>query len=179
LILATIRTYEQPLEELQLQYDRFEEEILSIAPEKLASERIYQFRRKVFLLKRLLKQTGDALYRSKDFWETNPSLLQDLRENIDQIYFQLDDLTGNFEHLFELHIAILDQRANEVMKVLTIFSTILLPLNFIASFYGMNFEHLPGLHSVHAFTTIVILMLAISIGAIWYFKQKGWFYSWK
>lgn len=179
ILLSVIRTYEEPLRHLQELYDTFEEEILSEQTGKLDTKRIYLFRRKVFLIKRLLKQTNDALYRSKDFWEECPSLLQDLRENIDQIYFQLDDISDTFEHLFELHIALMDQKANEVMKVLTIFSSILLPLNFVASFYGMNFEHLPGLHSIHAFTIVVMIMVAISVGAILYFKKKGWFYQQK
>src|SRR5205085_9960927 len=90
IILSSIRSYEEPLHQLQIQYDTFEEEILSQKIEKLDTTRIYLFRRKLFLIKRLLKQIYDALYRSKEFWEEHPSLLQDLRENIDQIYFQLD-----------------------------------------------------------------------------------------
>jgi magnesium transporter len=102
-------------------------------------------------------------------------MLQDLRENIDQIYFQLDELSDNFEHLFQLHISLNDQRANDIMKVLTVFSSVLLPLNFIASFYGMNFEHIPGLHSTNALFLLIIVMILISVGSIWFFKRKGWF----
>jgi magnesium transporter len=74
-----------------------------------------------------------------------------------------------------LHVALNDQRANDVMKILTVFSSILLPLNFIASFYGMNFEHLPGLHSTSAVAILSFVMLVITIMAGWYFKRKGWF----
>src|ERR1044072_6674367 len=86
---------------------------------------------------------NDSLYRFKEFWEKNKTMLQDLRENLDQLYFQLDEISDNFEHLLELQIQINDTKANDVMKTLTVFSTVLLPLNFIASFYGMNFTHLP------------------------------------
>lgn len=102
-----------------------------------------------------------ALYSFRDFWSKHRSMLQDLRENID--------------HLFELHIALNDQRANEVMKVLTVFSTILLPLNFIASFYGMNFSFLPGLNSTSSIYILLLVMITMSVSAIWYFKRKGWF----
>jgi magnesium transporter len=61
------------------------------------------------------------------------------------------------------------------MKVLTVFSSLLLPLNFVASFYGMNFEHIPGLHSATAFATVVLVMVLMSIGSIWFFIYKGWF----
>lgn len=174
IVLGIIRTYDEPLRNLQDLYDNFEEDVLSKNEEKLDTKNIYKFRRQLFLIKRLLKQTNDALYRSKEFWDEYPGMLQDLKENIDQVYFQLDEISDNFEHLFQLHIALNDQRANDVMKVLTVFSSILLPLNFVASFYGMNFEFLPGLHSVHAFGTIVLIMVLITVAAIWIFKKKGW-----
>ena len=175
IILATIKTYESPIFKLQDQYDQFEHEILAKKNEHLSTIRIYNFRRQLFVLKRILKQTNDALYHFREFWTEHHSMLQDLRENIDQLYFQLDDISVNFDHLFELHISLNDQRANDVMKILTVFSTILLPLNFIASFYGMNFVHLPGLHSNWAILLITSLMLLITILAVWFFKRKGWF----
>jgi magnesium transporter len=175
IILGIIRTYEEPVHKLQDLYDQFETEVLSKKLEQLDTSRIYHFRRQLFVIKRILKQTNDALYRSKDFWNESPSMLQDLKENIDQVYFQLDEISDNFEHLFELHIALNDQRANDVMKVLTVFSTILLPLNFLASFYGMNFTELPGLHSWHALLFLIVVMVALSVLAIWFFRSKGWF----
>ncbi len=173
--LGVIRTYEAPIMKLQDVYEDLETDVLSKRCEQLNLTKIYHFRRQLFVIKRILKQTNDALYRSKVMWEDSPSMLQDLKENIDQLYFQLDEVSNNFEHLFQLHFAINDERANQVMKVLTVFSSVLLPLNFIASFYGMNFEHLPGLHSLNALIWIVLLMMAVSIGAIWFFKRKGWF----
>jgi magnesium transporter len=175
IILTIIRTYEEPVHSLQDLYDDFETDVLSRRTEQLDTARIYHFRRQLFVIKRILKQTNDALYRSKDFWDEYPSMLQDLKENIDQVYFQLDEISDNFEHLFELHIALNDQRANDVMKVLTVFSTILLPLNFLASFYGMNFTQLPGLESWHALLFLILIMFLTSIISIWYFKRKGWF----
>jgi magnesium transporter len=170
-----IRTYDGPVLRLQDLYDGFEHEVLAKKNEHLSTTRIYHFRRQTFILKRILRQTSDTLYRGKDFWEENPSMLQDLRENVDQLYFQLEEVSVNFEHLFNLHVALNDQRANDVMKILTVFSSILLPLNFIASFYGMNFDHLPGLHSPNSLGVLTITMLVITIMAGWYFKRKGWF----
>jgi magnesium transporter len=175
IILGVIRTYEEPIQKLQLVYDDLEADVLTTRSGQLDLSKIYHFRRQLFVLKRILKQTNDSLYRSKDMWEEYPSMLQDLKENIDQLYFQLDEVSDNLEHLFQLHFAMNDERANQVMKVLTVFSSVLLPLNFIASFYGMNFEYLPGLHSIHAFGAVVISMVVVSLGAIWVFKRKGWF----
>ena len=174
-ILSVIRTYDAPVLRLQDLYDGFEHEILAVKNEHLSTMRIYHFRRQTYILKRILKQTNDSLYRCRDFWEEHPSMLQDLRENIDQLYFQIDEVSINFEHLFGLHIALNDQRANDVMKILTVFSSVLLPLNFLASFYGMNFEHLPGLHSQSAFLLVSSVMIFILIIGVWFFKRRRWF----
>jgi magnesium transporter len=177
IVLATIRSYEEPLSKLQDDYDQFEEQILAKRADFISTTKMYIFRRRMFVMKRILKQTEDALYQSREFWKKHPSLLQDLRENCHQIYYQLDEISDTFEHLFQLFISLNDQRANEVMKVLTVFSTILLPLNFLASFYGMNFTSLPGIESPYAVHILLFVMIVISIISIWYFNRRGWFRS--
>ncbi len=174
LVLDTIRTYEEPIDRLQDQYDFFESEVLTKKCD-MGMVKVYHFRRQLFVLKRILKQTNDGLYRFREFWDKHHSMLQDLRENLDQLYFQLDEISDNFEHLLELQILMNDQKANDVMRTLTVFSTVLLPLNFIASFYGMNFTHLPGLSSPHALAGISALMVGVWILCLLYFRYRGWF----
>lgn len=174
IVLDAIRTYEEPINRLQDTYDDFETEVLSKKCD-MDMLKVYHFRRQLFVLKRIIKQTNDSLYRFKAFWDKHQSMLQDLRENLDQLYFQLDEISDNFEHLLELQIQINDTRANDVMKTLTVFSTVLLPLNFIASFYGMNFTHLPGLNSPHALAGISLLMIVVWIVCLIYFRYRGWF----
>lgn len=175
IIYETIKTYDVPIERLQDQYETFESEVLSKRC-RLSTIEMYQFRRQIFVLKRLLKQTQEALYRFREFWERDPSKLQDLRENIDQAYFSLDEVADNFDHLFQLNVALSDQRANDIMKTLTVFSSVLLPLNFLASFYGMNFTMLPGLRSEHAFYWLCASMIFLGIITLYYFHHRGWFH---
>jgi magnesium transporter len=175
LIIAVIRSYEKPLDRLQDMYDDFEQEILANKAVNLSMKKVYHFRRQLFIYKRLLKQSSDAILRFREYWPDQTSIIQDIKENIDHMYFEFDEISDNFDHLFQVHVSLNDQRSNEVMKVLTIFSSIILPLNFIASFYGMNFVHLPGLHSVNAFIGVLSVMLIISLATYWFFKSQGWF----
>lgn len=174
IILEVIRSYEEPIGKLQDYYDEFEDDVLS-KDCQLSTVRIYHFRRQLFVMKRILKQTNDSLYHFREFWDDEPSMLQDLRENIDQLYFHLDEVSSNFEHLFQLHVSLNDQRANNIMKTLTVFSSVLLPLNFMASFYGMNFPMLPGLQSEAALTLLCISMVLVAIIALLFFHYRGWF----
>lgn len=64
---------------------------------------------------------------------------------------------------------------NEVMKILTVISSIFMPLTFIAGIYGMNFDNLPELHWEYSYFFVLGLMFLIVLSMIYYFKKKKWF----
>ncbi|HET9233609.1 MAG TPA: CorA family divalent cation transporter, partial [Candidatus Eisenbacteria bacterium] len=76
--------------------------------------------------------------------------------------------------LIDLYRANLNMRLNETMKILTIITTIFMPLTFIAGIYGMNFDHMPELRWVLGYPLSLFAMLAIAIGMLVYFRRKGW-----
>ena len=84
-----------------------------------------------------------------------------------------DQMTGTME----AYLSVVANRTNEIMKVLTIFSAIMLPLTLIAGIYGMNFEHMPELHWLHGYPFALSLMIGIAILMGFYFWWKGWI-SW-
>jgi magnesium transporter len=64
---------------------------------------------------------------------------------------------------------------NEVMKVLTIIATIFIPLTFIAGVYGMNFDRMPELHWAWGYPTALLVMGAIGLALVLFFRRRGWF----
>lgn len=82
-----------------------------------------------------------------------------------------DILTG----LLEIHISSVNNRMNEVMKVLTVFASIFIPLTFIAGIYGMNFEYMPELQWKWAYPGLWVAFIAIPVSLLIYFKKKKWF----
>jgi magnesium transporter len=60
------------------------------------------------------------------------------------------------------------------MKVLTIFSAIMLPLTFIAGVYGMNFDNMPELHSRYGYFAVITIMIVVAVGMLMFFKRRGW-----
>jgi magnesium transporter len=69
----------------------------------------------------------------------------------------------------------MSNRMNEIVKVLTLISTIFIPLTFIAGVYGMNFRVIPGLEWRFGYYLIMALMFVIAGMMLFYFKKKKWF----
>jgi magnesium transporter len=64
---------------------------------------------------------------------------------------------------------------NEVMKTLTVISSIFIPLTFIVGVYGMNFENMPELNYTYGYYIVVAAMVTIGLGMVYYFKKRNWF----
>ena len=83
-------------------------------------------------------------------------------------YLRLDS-ASNF------HFSAQSQRMNQIMKTLTIFSVIFMPLTFIVGVYGMNFDNMPELHEKDGYYWALGIMVFIAICMTIYFKKKDWF----
>jgi magnesium transporter len=77
----------------------------------------------------------------------------------------------------EAYLSVVANRTNEIMKVLTIFSSILLPVNFIASIYGMNFDFMPELNWKFGYVWALTLMFSIAIIMLTWFGRRGWLWT--
>jgi magnesium transporter len=89
----------------------------------------------------------------------------------------LQDLSAS---LMEMHLAATSNRMNEVMKVLTLITTIFIPLGFVASLYGMNFDpeaspwNMPELEWAYGYPMALLLMLGIAVSMLVFFRRRGW-----
>ncbi len=69
---------------------------------------------------------------------------------------------------------VVSNRLNEVIKVLTLLATIMLPMTVITGFYGMNFKFMPGLKSPYGYFVILGVMATVAIGLLVYFRKRKW-----
>lgn len=76
--------------------------------------------------------------------------------------------------LDNLHFSLVNQKTNEIIKVLTLFASLFMPLTFVAGIYGMNFENMPELTLPGGYPAVLILMLSIAGGLLFYFRKRGW-----
>ena len=76
--------------------------------------------------------------------------------------------------MLDVYLSSISNRMNEVMKVLTIFATIFIPLTLVAGIYGMNFQFMPELKWRFGYPMALIIMSVIAGGMLFYFRRKKW-----
>ena len=145
-------------------------------------EEIMDLRRSVARLKRISARQLEVLYRIShgEFPQIPDNILPFYRDVHDHL-LRISDLAESYRDLigglFEIHFAVTANKTNDVMKLLAVFSAILLPLSLIAGIYGMNFENMPELHSRYGYFFSLALMVIIAAGLLFYFWRKGWIFE--
>jgi magnesium transporter len=102
-------------------------------------------------------------------------IFRDLYDHTVQVIDATETYRDLFSDIMDIYLSTLSLKMNEVMKVLTIISTIFIPLTFIAGVYGMNFDLMPELRWKYGYLVIWIVMIAVASVMILYFKKKKWF----
>ncbi len=100
-----------------------------------------------------------------------------LRDTLDHqihIFENLETLRDSLTTMLDIYLSSINNKMNEVMKVLTIIATIFIPLTFIVGIYGMNFKHMPELDWKFGYPIVMAIMIAIAVSLVWYFKKKKW-----
>jgi magnesium transporter len=100
--------------------------------------------------------------------------LRDVYDHAVQALELVESLRESIASVMEIHLAGQNQRLNEVMKVLTVIATVFIPLTFIASIYGMNFQVMPELSWRYGYAWALGLMVVIAAAMATYFRRRGW-----
>ena len=133
---------------------------------------ILTFRNIVFPQRKLLKTLE---IKDMDFLiEALEVYFSDLVDHIEKIWDTLENYKELVEGVHEAHQSLLSNKINDIMRTLTIFSVVILPLTLISGVYGMNIG-LPFMSFPWAFFIILAIMILISVGMLIYFKFKDWF----
>jgi magnesium transporter len=97
----------------------------------------------------------------------------DINDASERVWDMLENFKEVIEGLETTNESVLSHRLNDVLRVLTAFSVIMLPMTLIASVWGMNVG-VPGQGTVHAFWAILGLMLVVLVSMVWWFRRRGW-----
>ncbi len=100
--------------------------------------------------------------------------LRDVHDHTIRVIDSVETFRDLLSGMMDIYLSSVSNRMNEVMKILTIITTIFVPVTFIAGVYGMNFDNMPELHSKWGYALTWVVMLIIIISLLFYFRRKKW-----
>jgi magnesium transporter len=175
---VVVDSYIENLIKLEEVQERMEEEmILEISQYDLKN---IQALKKVLLEHKKaiwpLKELMPKLIRSNKHWvkEENHKFFFDLHDHVLQSNEMLDSQMELHNGIKDLYLHKMNREINNVMKMLTIISTIFIPLTFIAGVYGMNFKNMPEIYTEYGYFITVGCMIVIGLSLFIYFRLKKW-----
>ncbi|AYB29371.1 magnesium/cobalt transporter CorA [Chryseolinea soli] len=142
--------------------------------------KIQSLKKELIYLRKALYPLRDALSKivkgeSEYVKEENIRYFSDVYDHVSHIIDSMDTFKDLTSSLMDIHINAMNTKMNEVMKVLTVISTIFMPLTFIVGVYGMNFKFMPELDWKYGYYVVWGIMGLIFISMMIYFRKKKWF----
>lgn len=148
-------------------------------PKESIIEDVTELKAEVLTLKKISSPVRELLsFINKGEVEViDPSLIpyfKDITDNIIRIMETSKNLGDSVSGILDIYMSSMSNNMNKIMKVLTIMSTIFIPLTFIAGVYGMNFDFMPELKTQNGYFVVVGVMIAIALALVFFFKRKKW-----
>lgn len=173
-----LEIYSDKLEEL-------EDEVI-LNPNKTTLAKIYQIKRELLTLRRAIWSQRSALSdilrdRSPLIQEKTIRYYRDCYDHAVQIIDIIETYRELTAGLTDIYLSSVSNKMNEVMKLLTVISSIFIPLTFLAGIYGMNFNpqaspwNMPELDWYWGYPVFWLVIIAIATSLIYFFWRKGWF----
>jgi len=146
-------------------------------PETLQS--IHKMRREMIFIRKSIWPLRDVIGglekgESNLIQESTRIYLRDVYDHTIQVMDTIETAHDILSEMLDIYLSSLNNRMNEVIKMLTIIATIFIPLTFIAGVYGMNFQNMPELGWRWGYFVILAVMAAIGISMVVYFRRKKW-----
>ncbi len=178
LIYAVVDSYFTIVEKIGDAVEEIEEEIMN-NENKSSLKKLYELKRELIFLRKQVWPMRDminSMMRSEsDFISKDTHIfLRDLLDHSTRIIDTVETYRDLLSGIMDVYLSNTSNRMNEVMKVLTIVSSIFIPATFIVGVYGMNFDHMPELREHYGYPIVWAIMLAIMIGQLIFFKRKKW-----
>ncbi|MBD2612863.1 MAG: magnesium/cobalt transporter CorA [Nostoc sp. ZfuVER08] len=181
---AIIDGYFPVLELYGERIEELEEEVI-VKPTPQTLQNIYQIRRELLQLRRAIWPQRDAINSlirdgSDLISEEVGIYLRDCYDHAVQVMDMVETYRELASGLMDVYLSAVSNKMNEIMKVLTVVSSIFIPLTFVAGIYGMNFNtekspyNMPELNWYWGYPACLAVMVAISVCLLWFFWQRGW-----
>ncbi len=172
IVRSMIETFQKPTIDLANKINDIERIIFLKDYRAVVLEELYFIKSQSRILKKVLQITQSVIEQSSQML-TPSSQLQDIKDNLLQLLTYNEESVENANQLMSTYLSISDQKNNEVVRLLTIFSAFFLPLTFIAGVYGMNFNFMPELDWKWGyFFSLALMFIVVVIIYIWFRRKR-------
>lgn len=166
------------MEKVGNQIEELEDEMI-LNPSQKSLDKLNAFKKEIINIRKSIYPFREALHllissENEMIQNSTEPFLRDLYDHTFQIIDVVDSYKELLNHLYDIYMSSMSQKMNEIMKVLTIYAAIFIPLTFIAGVYGMNFEHMPELKWPYGYYSLLGIMVCIGTGMLAWFKKKKW-----
>jgi magnesium transporter len=156
------------------------EERLSAGEYEESLGNIYSIKREALLLRKAVwpvREVINFLTKGESGLVAKETVVyfRDIYDHVIQVIDTTETFRDMISTLVDIYMSGVSNRMNEVMKTLTIFAAIFIPLTFIAGIYGMNFEYMPELGWKWGYFAVLGIMSAVTVSLVVFFKKKKWF----
>lgn len=178
LIDTLVDNYFVLLEKFGDNVELLEEELLN-NPSPATLAKIHHYKREMLLLRKAvwpLREVLVSLSRDENDLVTSDTqvYVRDVYDHTIHIMDSIDTIRDLLAGMLDLYISSVSNHMNEIMKVLTIFASIFMPLTFIAGIYGMNFQNMPELRMPWGYPIALGVMITIGVSLVAFFRWKKW-----
>jgi magnesium transporter len=178
LIDAVVDNYFAVLEDLGELIDDTEEEVVG-APTTDTLKTVHHLKRELIYLRRSvwpLREVVSAMLRDDSdlIGDETKIFLRDLHDHTIHVIDTVETMRDIVAGMLEVYLSSVSNKMNQVMKVLTVMSSIFIPLTFVAGVYGMNFQHMPELSWPYGYPLVMFLMGVGAIALLVAFRRRGW-----
>lgn len=178
LIDAIVDNYFVLLERIGEKIDQLEK-ILMKDPHPKIPHRVHLLKRKIIFLRKQiwpLREVIGLLMRLETglIVPDTKLYLRDVYDHCTRVNDSIETFRDALSGLHDIYLSSVSNKMNEVMKVLTMFAAVFIPLTFIAGIYGMNFEYMPELRWRHGYFIVLGFMAFVTAGMIYFFRKNRW-----
>ena len=179
LLDAVTDNYFHVLDAIEEVIEEIEDSLLN-KPDNSLKSRIHSLKKELLIVRKSISPLREAISRfskSENEYIEDSTLLyvRDLYDHTIQVMDMVENYRDVLNGLQDLYISEISFKMNQVMQVLTVVTTIFVPLSFLTGLYGMNFEYIPELHYQNGYFVLWAVMLLIAFGLLYYFKRQNWF----
>ena len=173
-----VDNYFSVLDKVEEEIEKLEYEIIN-DPQSTSKAKNHHLKREMLTLRKAIQPLREAI--SKFAKSENPIVsdsteifLRDLYDHTIQVMDMVETYRDVLTGLQDLYLSEISFKMNQIMQVLTVISTIFIPLSFLTGMYGMNFDYIPELKAQNGYFILLGVMATITVGLLMYFRKNRW-----